>query len=160
VHAVLVDPVARRFDRAVIEPAHRVAVGQFVAAERIERRDEVLIFNGYLAFVDLQARAEVPEWTMPRSRTLPTLKGSIIPVEGLVRIDADTVAVDCAGETVGPVVGISFSAAHIVDALLVRIRSSLRSRDVKVSMADEVAELGDHVQLLVKGEVLHRRTKS
>jgi hypothetical protein len=147
IRALLVDLAGKRFDRAVVEPAHRVAVGQFVAAEQISASDGVLVYDGYLAFVDMQSRAETPQWSEPHGRNVPRLRGELVPVEGLRSLEGDTPAVDEVGEVVGQVVGITVTSDHSVESLIVRTRKRLGHRDILFSMDQDVAEFASPVEL-------------
>jgi hypothetical protein len=163
IRAILIEPEGRRFDRVVIEPLHRVAVGQFVPAEKLTFVDGVLTFDGYLAFFDLHTRAEEPQWLDSHSG-IPVLKGGVIPVDGLIILDGDTPVTDQVGDSIGTVVGISFDTGEAVDSprvekLLIRIRARFRRRDVFVDMAQQVDELGPPVRLGVPGEEILRKQK-
>jgi hypothetical protein len=159
IRAVLVNLATNTFDRAVIEPAHRVAVGQFAPAESISADDGTLVYDGYLAFFDMGTRAEVAQWSAPNSRTVPVLSGEVIAVDGLTTLKGDTPAIDKSGQPVGNVIGVTVSPTYSLEALVIRSTGLLRHRDVVVSMDEEVSELGATAKLRVAKHKLRPRRR-
>jgi len=157
IRAILIDPVAGIFDRVVIEPAHRVAIGQFATADKISVSDGTLTFDGYLAFFDMSTRAEIPEWSNPQSRNVGTVKGSVIPVEGLMTLEGTTPVLDQHGQEVGNLVGVTVRAGTAIDSFVIRVPGRLRHKDVRVARDHEVVELEGAMRLNVAGDELRRR---
>ncbi len=157
IRAILINPVAGVFDRVVIEPAHRVAIGQFAPADKISLSDGKLTFDGYLAFFDMSTRAETPEWSNPQSRNVGTVKGSVIPVEGLMTLDGTTAVLDQQGEQVGTLVGVTVRSGTAIDNFVIRIPGRLRHKDVLVARDHDVAELAGAMRLNVAHNELGER---
>jgi hypothetical protein len=160
IRAVLIDPVAGTLDRVVIEPAHMVAVGQFAPADKISFSDGVLSFEGHRAIFDMNTQAETEEWIQAKDRGVGTIKGSVIPVEGLMTLEGTTTVLDQHEQQVGTLVGVAVRGGTAIDSFVVRVPGRIRHKDVLVARDKEVVDLQGALRLSLSRDDLRRRPRT
>lgn len=159
IRAILINPAAGILDRIVIEPPHMVAQGQFASAPQLSYSDGVISYDGQRSLFDMNTQAETQEWIPSKSRGVGYIKGTVVPIEGLITLEGTTAVLDETGVDIGTVVGVAVTSGAAIESFVVRLPGRLRNKDVLVAREGEVVNLEGEMRLGVTYKELRRRSR-